>query len=537
MRNETLVPFVVIACLIGATAWGQNAGAARAYRISGVVVNSVTGRPLAQAHVTAHPEEGQAKERTATTGTDGRFAFENVPAGKWRLSADRKNYIQQSYGQHVAYSAEESFVVTGPDAASENLSFRLDPPAAIGGKVTDERGEPLANAHIQLLVQFPLARKRFVIAKATMTDDTGEYRIGDLPPIACYVVAMVPFPAPSENGEAGGFAPQYYRKASDPRTASLIQLKPGDDVTADFSMRRSKGVSVKLEGDSGIQGGSAAELLLLLSKGPQGSEVSSGTLSPGMGRTFQNVLPGRYKLVIVDVGSTHYISRWIEVGEEDVTVNLPFPDPAEVTAKVRVAEGDATLLQKTMVGLRLEGSSGGDARPIEADGTVKFPAMAAGRYSVELVARQSSATGPYVTVKDSEQFYVKSVTARNARVTERYIEVPEAGAVQVEVVAGADGARVKGKVRAGGKPVGAAMVVLAPVRASDNPDDYHSHQSATDGSFAFQAVKPGEYMLFATNDAQLEYGNPEAVQAYFPAATRIKAEPNGSVELELAPLR
>jgi hypothetical protein len=256
-----------------------------------------------------------------------------------------------------------------------------------------------------------------------------------------------------------------------------------------------------------------------------------------MGRTFHDVLPGRYKLVIVDVGSTHYTSRWIEVGTEDATVNLPFADPTEVTAKVRVVGGDAALLKNTMVGLRLYGSGAGDARPIQSDGTAKFPPMAAGRYAVALASGQSSTVGPYVMVKGSKQLYVKSVTARNARVADRYVEVPETGAVQLEIVAGGDGARVKGKVRAGGKPVSAAVVVLAPLQASDNPDDYQSHQSASDGSFTFDAVRPGDYVLFATNDWQLEYGNPEAVQPYFPAGTRVKAEPNGSVEVELAPLR
>jgi hypothetical protein len=117
------------------------------------------------------------------------------------------------------------------------------------------------------------------------------------------------------------------------------------------------------------------------------------------------------------------------------------------------------------------------------------------------------------------------------------VDLPESGSVQLEIVAAGDGARVKGKVRAGGKPVSGVLVVLAPVRPSLNSDDYHAYQSDSDGSFDFQGVSPGDYKVFASTDDQLEYGNPAAIEKYMSGGMPVKAESKMSVELQLEPLK
>jgi len=292
---------VAAACLMAGAAWGQAPQSGTTYRITGVVVNGATGRPLAQVRVAIAADDGTSKETETNTSADGRFAFENVPAGSWTLSAERKGFVRQTYGQHAFFGAWASSVVTGPDGVSENLTFRLDPPSVIKGKLTDERGEPVQGANMQLLVQIPGSRKQFLVRRVVGTDDVGEYRIWDLPAVSCYLLAIVPIPMAEGGAESLGFAPQYYPNATDPRAATAIQLKPGEEFTADFVLRRARAASVTLQGDSGIRGGNGSELLVLLSQGPQGSEVSSNTLGPGQGRTFHNVPPGRYKLLIGDV--------------------------------------------------------------------------------------------------------------------------------------------------------------------------------------------------------------------------------------------
>ena len=66
-------------------------------------------------------------------------------------------------------------------------------------------------------------------------------------------------------------------------------------------------------------------------------------------------------------------------------------------------------------------------RPILPDGSVKIAPMPSGRYEIVL---------------GSAQLYVKSVTARNARMVDGMVELPESGAVRLDIVAAGDGASV-----------------------------------------------------------------------------------------------
>lgn len=225
--------------------------------------------------------------------------------------------------------------------------------------------------------------------------------------------------------------------------------------------------------------------------------------------------------MIADLRSTFITSKWIDVGSDDLTVTLPFPNPPEVTAKLRVVNGDPSLLKNAVLRTYVSTDANVIARPVRPDGTVVLPGMAAGRYSIAL---------------EGQELYIKSMTARNAKVVDGLVDLPENGPVQLEIVAAGDGARVRGKVRAGSKPVSGVQVVLAPRRQSLNPEDYHAYQSDSDGTFDFRGIKPGDYVSFATSNAELEYGNPAAIEKYLAAGKPVKAETNGSLELQLEPL-
>jgi len=91
-------------------------------------------------------------------------------------------------------------------------------------------------------------------------------------------------------------------------------------------------------------------------------------------------------------------------------------------------------------------------------------------------------------------------------------------------------------VRANGKPVAPARVVLAPRVDSTNFDDYWSYQTESDGSFRYTAVKPGDYILFVTTDWRLEFGNPAAIRKYLATGRQVHVEPKGSIDLQLEPV-
>ena len=76
-------------------------------------------------------------------------------------------------------------------------------------------------------------------------------------------------------------------------------------------------------------------------------------------------------------------------------------------------------------------------------------------------------------------------------------------------------------------------MVLAPRQESGNPEEYHGYVSDSDGSFDIKGVKPGEYVLFATGDRELDYADLKAIRPYLAAGKLVKVEARGSLELQV----
>jgi hypothetical protein len=513
---KQVIRTLAAACAFAALAGAQSAQPPRPakHRISGVVVNGAGGAPLSRVRIVMNPVDGSRKETETTTGADGRFVFEGLLAGMWSLFAERKGYPRQGYCERPGVPNSLTQVVTGPDGASEGLTFRLYAPAVVTGKIIDETGEPVLAA-LEIIVQLETGRRQYQRIRNAATDVEGEYRIWDLPAVPCYLLAIAPMPEPTAPDQAPAtFAPTYYSNTTDPRAATLLDLKPGEEYKADFILRRSRGVSIHIAGESG------SSIMALSAEGPRGAEVILAQLDLLAGRTFYNIAAGRYTLTSFDGQTGAQSSRSIEVGAGDLTVQVPFPNPSSVTAKVRLVDGDPKLLNGATFLLHADGAYQTHARALGPDGTLAIPGMSAGRYKFML------APGG---------IYVKSVTSANARVVDGIVDVPETGEVKLDVVLAGDGGRVAGKVRANGKPVAPARVVLAPRVDSTNSVDYPSYQTESDGSFEFTAVKPGDYILFVTTDWKLEFGNPAAIRKYLAAGRPIHVEPKGSIDLQLEP--
>ncbi len=71
------------------------------------------------------------------------------------------------------------------------------------------------------------------------------------------------------------------------------------------------------------------------------------------------------------------------------------------------------------------------------------------------------------------------------------------------------------------------MVVLAPASGAHDQVTYRGFQTDSDGSFDFQNVPVGDYLLIAVEDTQLEYANPIAVRPYLTNAKPVHIEAHG----------
>jgi len=71
---------------------GAEEQAPPAYRISGVVVDAVTGVPVAHAEVSISVGTDETK---TTAGEDGRFVFQGLEAAKYPLFATAQGYVRE----------------------------------------------------------------------------------------------------------------------------------------------------------------------------------------------------------------------------------------------------------------------------------------------------------------------------------------------------------------------------------------------------------------------------------------------------------
>jgi hypothetical protein len=119
--------------------------------VDGVVTDSVTGDPIAGAHVmlmrpwNGGPHDGGDGERWwlhAVTGSDGSYIIENVPAGDY-------DAIARAYG----YVPADPVPVTVSDGQTTTVNFALVPLSfgSLEGTVTDSStGDPIQHAFVHL---------------------------------------------------------------------------------------------------------------------------------------------------------------------------------------------------------------------------------------------------------------------------------------------------------------------------------------------------------------------------------------------------
>ncbi len=201
--SATPLIFGFLLLLLGATAWSQIPAAparpprtanptVQLYRIAGRVVNAVTGEPVREATVAALSTETSHTLQSVRADSEGHFALEGLPAGKYQLTASKRGYRTAFYDEHEGFS---SAIVTGQGQDSESLVFRLPPDAELRVTVTDDGGEPVEKAKI--LVFWRLRNHgqngRIEQVDQAVTDDDGVWSFSNLAP-GEYFVAVTAQP-------------------------------------------------------------------------------------------------------------------------------------------------------------------------------------------------------------------------------------------------------------------------------------------------------------------------------------------------------
>src|SRR5947207_7259743 len=134
--------------------------------VEGVVIRLGTGEPLANASVQLNLEDGQQPEErparprpredfhhNVKSDANGRFIFENIAPGNYRLIAtyDSGGYVPAEYGQRSPTEQGSSFEIAAGQKMTGVL-LAMPPTGSIAGRVY-KNGEPLGNAQVMAMRQ------------------------------------------------------------------------------------------------------------------------------------------------------------------------------------------------------------------------------------------------------------------------------------------------------------------------------------------------------------------------------------------------
>lgn len=508
----------------------------------------------------------------ATTDSQGRFTFNNLEPGKYKLIFSANGYAKQDYGQRSSGGVGIP-IVLGAGQAKNDLVMRMSAVSAIAGHVLDKAGQPVAGVPVQVF-RFTYdenGQKKTQRVSGTQTDDHGEYRIFYLSPGRYYLSAGNP---PGQTGGSGGisallgnaaytspnriaqaYAISYYPGVSDANSASAIDVPPGTELN---------GVNLSL----GLQGAYRVRGRVVDPRSGQPPPVADVFLNPVATDALDDYIGGGF----VDYAGGNRIYnpadgtfefKTVAPGTYTIGASLPNPNPVRApdlaamsneernayfeaqnaadqlrpraSAGLRVTSGDVDGIVLTVGTV---GSIAGHVR-VEADTAVpQAPAPSASFLQFQLKSNsdvQPSDGGPQQDrpVKDDGTFrisgiapgdyrlsvsgmpsglYLKSARMGDADVLNDPLRFSGGPADTLEVVISSKVAQVDGMTVPG------AHVVLIPDNRA-RTELFRPTVADANGHFTVSSITPGDYRLAAWEELQ--------PFAFFDPALIRQAEENG----------
>jgi hypothetical protein len=467
--------------------------------ISGTVRSADSGAPLRRAEITATGLGGQP--RTTVTDDEGRFELDAVPSGPWQITASKTGYSSQQHGQRRPFDrAQPVLVRPGERAAAHFLLIRA---SAIGGRIYDEYGEPLAAARVDVLRARMAQNRRYLqrVGDGDLTDDTGSFRIYGLPPGEYFVTASLRV-APVDSVVQTTYAPTYYPGTGNFAEAQRILLAPGNDVIVDFPVLPFR--TARVTGIVVDAAGSPADAFLNLSSeagelgvpyGIGGATLPDGTF------TLPEVPPGTYTLNAALKGGISFGAEVAAIplavhGDDISGITLVTAKPGTIRGTI-VADAGVTARLPPKISIGARSTRAG------AEATFAEPERNAFELTVPI--------GPFrLRIEPPEGWVVKAIAVDDADATDAVLDLRGRQDVPARVILTNRLSEVSGSI-ARNPDAAAPSVVIFPYDSAkwEPPSRYvRSVAVARDGTYRIAGLPAGTQYLAAAVDA-LEEGEAE----------------------------
>ena len=541
-------------------------------RIRGRVVAADTNVPLRGARVVAFVSDGQPP-REAMTDADGRYEVAQLPAGAFMVSASMDGYLSFAYGQRRVRLMETGTEVNvAPGQTVEGIDVSLPRAGVIVVRVTDDAGEPLADAQVDIQrYQYGTNGQRRLTSAPTgvrrplETDDRGELRAFGLMPGEYTVRATVHTirsgGAASARDNAKGFSPTYYPGTTSAADAQFVTIGIGDERTVQFPMVASRlhRVTGRIVTSDG-QSPTGMDLQLAPAEGESGVTYGAGAAAADGTFAIGGVPDGTYTLQvrqnsrpsIEDLRAGRRPASMFG-GVRGESVSVPLTVSGEDVTDLRIVTSRGATISGRVV---FEGAS---ARPAASEQRVFAlpPGLAGGGWfsmgssvydfppdgvvASDGTFQLAGASGRVQLDAGGGEWIVKSITLDGREIIGEVMDLTGANAVSGIVITLTDkAASVAGVVRGqDGQPVRNYMVILLP-RDSIDPAAasrwIHTAQSDGNGRYQVRSLLPGRYVAAAVE--YIEPGQqtaPEFQQLWRRGARELVVVEGQALTLDLTP--
>ena len=480
------------------------------YKITGTVVNSVTGEPIVRAAVRVN---GPMLPQVFTDGS-GRFEMNDVPEGQMVITAQRPGFLNSEVIGHQLQT-----VTVG--TTMPPIQIKLIPQGMIKGRVTNGESEPIEGLGVQVMFQqIADGRKDWAPRGNAQTDENGEYQIEDLPPgqylLSTSIQVLAPFAAVAENGPINDtYPPQYFPNAPEQNSAQPIHVQAGGTVEADFRLSPVRSYSV-----SGVVSG--PENINLFCQDASGNSLGFGQVDHRTGKfKLLHVPPGAFSLTFQAQGGQEE-NHGIYFAEQTITIGSSDIDGLRIS-----------MQPLSDVPVRFPDSTGGVPVQLQLIPRQKrelFQRFYLANQPSQMPAFQGVPPGSYkLIVHNSGNTCVNTISQGSTDLLREDLTVM-GGSTRtepIEVTLRNDCATLSGTVKTN-SPGYAGTVLVVPSAAGMET----RVAPAFNGNFAVPGLAPGDYRVYAFTDvSNLEYANPEALREF--SGQQITLGPNAKTTMQL----
>ncbi len=543
--------------------------AAPPYRVSGVVVDSRSHKPLSNGRVSLALSAARAQKSEQATKQDGRFTFEVAEPGKYTLQVAKPGYPRQLYKQSM-YASVSSAIVVRDDQDTSNIVFEAKHAGAIAGQIKDEDSEPVGNALVAIFESAIVDGERRVITRGQRrANAAGEFRFPNLPWGNYYVCAMgrpwfadsvialqrlqraqnqmrpkpvaatdaqpisaddepsepdeppPPFsPDPAFRGTA--FVTTFYPQAQSVEEASLVRVDVGGEAQISITLQLAKAVSIKaaINGPADMSNGRARLFKKVYDQ--RVSFLEEWVRKDGAVE-FKNVPAGSYEISATSQSasgpSSWNIQQHVEVGASDMEVTLRPAQLGALSGRV-LFDAEPPAPGATLL-ITLRNDTSIVARDqIKPDGSFSLIRIPPGRYT--LTAGNANYIAAYMTDSAGTRLPLT-------------FDIGSGETVRGDLTLTRAVSTIEGTVESAGEPRVGAFVLLMPKDASMH--SYRSDQTDSDGSFRLATIPAGDYLLLALNDGDnVAYRDPKVAAALAKAAKPLRVEGGDHLPIKLEPV-